>query len=442
MSPPNSGFNRWPKKTLVALLAFFLAATAWADDGTASARLDACEAPLVDLVRAADLEPLCDRNPVFLHRFGQLLNAARRYADAAERLEAALLFDPERWLAQIDFAQALEGLGDLASAKGVWAALAENPAAQAWFAERQLRPDKARSAWLSNERNTFSLAVGYDNNLLGATRYTSLNLTFPTAEIPVAIVKSEQQRGGRFVRFDVGRGGDLYVDAESRWSYTLVGSHSASLDYHPGNLSHLGARLERAPEGVQGWYASSVLQYQYRGTRASTMQTHIGGGYETDAALLGLRCRLRVGGEGYATHYPDNALFDGRYTGLLVHGVCPGAHIQYQLRVGQDAPVDDNRPGGVQRHYSLRLAYVTPFVGGWLSAEVDFFRQLDRQGYSPLLEYNAPRNLSRTIGRLEYRWVRARYAPYIGVEWMDQRSNLPLFEPRNWIVTAGIRHAW
>ena len=442
MLNPNSGPVRWLKKTLPALLVFLLAATAGADDGQEGGRPGACEAPLPDLARATELEPFCERNPVFLHRFGQLLNAAQRFADAAERLEAALLFDPERWSVQVDFAVALEGLGDLASADGLWAALAENPAAQAWLAERQIRRDSARSAWLNNERNTLGVSIGYDNNLLGATRYTSLNLTFPTADVPVVIVKSEQQRGGRVVRVDLDRGGDLYADAESRWSYAVVASHSASIDYRQGNLSHLGARLERAPEGAQGWYASSVLQYQYRGTRASTVQTHLGGGYEQDAGLPGLRCRLRVGGEAYATHYPDNAVFDGRYTGLLVHGVCPAARIQYQIRAGQDAPTDDDRPGGTQRHYGARLTYVTPFVGGWLSAEVDFFRQIDRQGYSPLLENNTRRSLSRTIGRLEYRWVRADYAPYIGVEWMDQRSSLPLFEPRNWIVTVGIRHAW
>ena len=442
MSTPNSGLNRWPKITLFVLLALTLAATAWADDGTEGARLEPCEAPLGDLERAAELEPLCARNPLFLHRFGRLLNAERRFADAAERLEAALLFDPDRWLVQVDFALALEGLGDRASADGVWDALSENPAAQAWLAERQLLRGRSRSPWLNNERNTLSLAVGYDNNLLGATRYASLNLTFPTAEIPVAIIKSEQQRGGRFVRADLGRGGDLYVDAESRWSYALVASHSASIDYHLGDLSHLGARLERAPEGAHGWYASSVAAYQYRGTHASTVQTHLGGGYEQDASLLGLRCRLRLGGEAYATHYPESALFDGRYAGLLVHGVCPEARIQYQLRVGRDSPVDDDRPGGVQRHYGARVGYVSPVAGGWFSAEIDVFRQLDREGYSPLLERNARRNLTRTIGRLEYRWIRAGYAPFIGVEWMDQRSNLSLFEPRNWIVTTGIRHAW
>ena len=442
MSPPNSRLDRWLTTTLFALLALPLAATAWAGDGAEGARLDVCEAPLADLDRAAELEPLCARSPVFLHRLGRLLNAAGRFVDAAERLEAALLFDPERWLVQVDFALALDGLGDRASADSVWEALAENPAAQALLAERQLRRGRSRSTWLNNERNTLSLAVGYDNNLLGATRYASLNLTFPTAEIPVAIIKSEQQRGGRFVRADLGRGGDLYVDGESRWSYALVGSHSASIDYDPGDLSHLGARLERAPEGAHGWYASSVLAYQYRGTHASTVQTHLGAGYEQDAGLLGLRCRLRLGGEAYATHYPESALFDGRYTGLLVHGVCPEARIQYQLRVGQDSPVDDDRPGGVQRHYGARLAYVSPVVGGWFSAEIDVFRQLDREGYSPLLERNARRHLTRTIGRLEYRWIRAGNAPFIGLEWMDQRSNLSLFEPRNWIVSVGIRHAW
>ncbi len=449
MSNPNSGphcnlspATQWLKKTLLATLVFVTTATVWAGEGPQGESLAVCEAPLPDLARAAELEPLCARNPLFLHSFGKLLNAAHRFTEAAERLEAAILHDPDYWLAQVDFAIALEGMGDIASADGVWAELADNPAALISLAERQRLDQKLRSSWLNNEKNTLGVAVGYDDNLLGSTRYSNLVLTFPTAEVPVAIIKSEQQRGGRFVRVDLGRGGDLYVAPESRWSYTLVASHSASIDYHLGDLSHIGARLERAPEGQQGWYGSSVLLYQYRGTHASTVQTHFGGGYERDASLLGLRCRVRLGGEAYATHYPDAAVLDGRYTGLLVHGVCPGAQMQYQLRAGEDAPTDDRRPGGTQRHYSARLTHTAALGDGWLSTEVDFFRQIDSTGYSPLLENNARRKLSRGIGRLEYRWNRDAYTPYISVEWMDQRSNLPLFEPRNWIVTAGIRHPW
>ena len=442
MSSPTSGIARRPWKASLALLLLLAAATASAEAARADGQASDCGAPLTDLSSAVELEPLCARNPLFLHRYGKLLNAAHRFADAAERLEAALLFDPDRWPAQVDFAVALEGLGDLASANGVWAALAENPAAQTWFAEHRARRERSRASWLNNQQNTFGLAVGYDDNLLGATRYTNLNLTFPTVVIPVEIDKGAQAQGGRFVRLDLGRTGDLYSDAKSRWSYTLFGSHSASIDYRPGNLSHLGTRIERAPEGAYGWYGIGLVQYQYRGTHASTAQAYLGGGYEHDVNPFGLRCRLRLGGEAYATHYPDSAMLDGRYAGVLAHGVCPGARIQYQLRAGTDTPADGTRPGGAQQRYGVRLAHVAAVAGGWLSSEIDLFHQADRKGYSPLLENNARRSLTRVIGRLEYRWAKPRYTPYVGVEWMDQHSNLPLFAPRNWIVTAGIRHAW
>jgi len=401
-----------------------------------------CEAPLSDLARAVELEPRCARNPVFLHHFGQLLNAAQRFTEAAERLEGALLYDPARWQVQLDFLIALEGLGDFASVESVAAELAEQPAAQAWLAEKKKRHDPRKTVWFDNERNFVGLSAGYDNNLLGATRYSTLNLTFPSTEIPVEIDKSERQRGGRFLRVDIGRSGDLFLDKDVRWRYSLVASHSASIDYASGNLSHAGLRIERAPEGAQGLYAIGAVQYQYRGTRASTLQSFLGSGYENEGSISSLRCRMRWGGEFYSTHYPDSAVLDGRYVGVAAQGVCPGLQIQYQLRAGLDVPEESERPGGIQDHFGVRISHLTRLGNGWIANEFDYFHQVDRRGYSILLENNARRKLDRVIYRLEYRWNRPRFAPYVGLEWMDQRSNLPLFEPRNWIVSLGIRHAW
>ena len=449
MSNPNSGPSNPPspavhrlKKALLALLLVIPAATVAASGGPEGGNSRVCQMPLLDLARAAELEPLCGRNPLFLHRFGKLLNAAQRFTEAAEQLEAAMLYDPDRWEVQLDLMVALEGLGDWASVESLAAALAEHPDAQAWLAKQKERKAGRKSVWFDNERNFVGVAAGYDNNLLGATRYATLNLTFPTTDVPVMIAKSEQQRGGRFVRVDVGRGGDLFADDEERWRYTLFASHSASIDYTPGNLSHVGTRLERAPEGERGWYGIGALQYQYRGTQASTLQAYLGGGHETEAVGFGQRCRLRWGGELYSTWYPESAVLDGRYAGVTAQGVCPGLNIQYQLRVGQDRAVEPDRPGGDQDQYGVRLSHLAPFHKGWIANELDFFRQVDQRGYSPLLENNAPRVLGRVIYRLEYRWSHPDSSPYVGFEWMDQRSNLPLFEPRNWIVTAGLRHSW
>ena len=73
---------------------------------------------------------------------------------------------------------------------------------------------------------------------------------------------------------------------------------------------------------------------------------------------------------------------------------------------------------------------------------MEYYRQEDQHGYSPLLENNLKRNINKTLYRLEYRTQIADLGPYIGIEYVDQNANLPLFRVSNQVIYAGVRAVW
>ena len=65
----------------------------------------------------------------------------------------------------------------------------------------------------------------------------------------------------------------------------------------------------------------------------------------------------------------------------------------------------------------------------------------DAEGYSPLLEANAPRRLARSALRLEFiRLLGPRWQGVAGTEYFAQRSNLSLFQLDNLALYLGARY--
>lgn len=394
--------------------------------------------------------PRCTQRPADLLQLGRQLNLARRYQEAADRLEAALLLDPAAWAVEIEYAIALEGLGDYASADALLAGIAANPTVDPAIRqeiEQLHRHHRWRLGWEApaGARNTLGLAIGYDDNLLGSTRYGSFDLTFAGSRLPVALADENARRGGRFTRLDLGRDGTLAANGEARWHYSLAASYRWSIDYEPASRAHFGLLVERSPLAAPGLYAQALAQQLHLGGPALLRLGQLGAGYEIPLpawpTAVGA-CRLRLGGEVQWLAYPDNAVYNGRYAGAQGHLACPRQQWQMQWRFGEDRPEESTRPGGTQHQHTVRIGKTVALAGGQLAGEYEHYRQTDRAGYSLLLENNARRRLQRNTYRLEYRWVMAGVVPYIALEWLDQQSNLPLFAPQNRILLAGFRYAW
>lgn len=395
------------------------------------------------LQRALELEPQCYRLAKFLYQLGAMLNKMGRYDEALDRLEGALMHEPDHWPSQIEYAIALEGVGDATSAEGLLANLAQNP-----VLDNQVQQQIAalRRSGNPSPRAGYSailgFAAGFDDNLMGSTQQQQFDLTLPAGRIPVQTDDDQRPRAGQFMRVDFRYDAPIGSGETSQWRYSLLGSYRQSPDYAPANLGQMGAVIERNASGQQGWYLQALYQELYRGGANELRQTQLKAGFERAAVVLGQTCQQRIGADLQLLAFPVSDNLDGRYSGLFGRAYCPAYGLQLEWRLGQDQPVQSSRPGGVQRQYGIRVSKNIPLGAGTLAAELEYTHQADETGYSPLLENNLPRQITRSVYRFEYSWAAGSVNPYIGFEWVSQQANLPLFGVENRQLTAGMRIKW
>lgn len=394
------------------------------------------------LANLRSLEPQCQKQAHFLYTLGRLLNQAGRYDQAIDSLEAALLYRPAHWPSQLEYAIALEGMGDRASVLGLLQALLQNPDVDP-VARQQIAALASRSVLASakNHHGSFSLATGFDNNLLGNTYHTEFTLTAPTGLLPVQLADDQRPVAGSFMRADVGYSGLVASSPSAQWRYSLAASFRASPVFAAADMGQLSALVERNPIGERGVYLLGQHQTLFRADSIALRQTQVGLGYEFFAGPHN-QCKQRLGLDFQDLVYPTSPALDGRYSGLTSSTHCPGWGLQIVARAGADQPADASRPGGAQRQYSLRVSKRSQLPMGSVLLEVEGTQQDDQSGYSLLLENNAQRSVSRTAYRMEYRLQTGAISPYLGVEWLDQRSNLTLFELKNWVLSLGFRFSW
>lgn len=395
------------------------------------------------LDRALEAETVCRAAPGFLRGLGRLLNQAGRYAEAAERLEAALLRDPEDWVVQIEYAIALEGSGDRLAAASLMAALRDNPAVDP-AAREEIAAILGRRPHLPVAvLRVAGLALGYDDNLIGGASVGRFELTLPDGRLPVEIAASQRPRGGRVLRAEYRQEGELAAYGQGQWRYAAAGSYRWSADYESASTLHAGLLVERRPTREAGPYALAAYQHLRRDHESLVRLWQALAGWETALEALPGGCRLRPALDLQRLDYPATPQLDGRYRGISVRGACLRDDLLVQIGVGQDRPAHDVRPGGTQDQLSLRLARHFPAGdGAGLTVEFEHSRRADREGYSALLENNARRKLRRNALRMEYRWMYRGGSPYVSFDWFRQDSNLPLFEVENRILMLGVRIAW
>ncbi len=408
--------------------------------------------PQAALATLRSLHGLCHKQAPYLYALGQLLNQTGHYDEAIDPLEGALLYQPDHWPSQLEYAIALEGVGDHESAMGLLHLLQNNPAVDSATQQHitALAHQQAHAP-ATQHHGHYALATGYDSNLLGSTYHSQFILTTPDGRLPVELAQDQRERAGGFARAELGYGSVFGVSPAAQWRYSLLASARATPQASQANLGQWSALLERSTRNGQGPYAMVQHQALQRGGDIALRQNQLGLGYDL---AYGGTCLQRLGLSLHHTSYPNTPLQNGRYTGLLSHTHCPQSDVQVQIRIGEDRPIDATRPGGAQRQTSLRISKTTPFEGARLLLEWEATRQQDQVGYSPLLDNMATRSLWRYAYRAEYRWQRATpvatsaatpassISPYLGFEWLDQHSSLTLFELKSRVITLGLRSSW
>lgn len=425
-----------------------------------------------------DAAPACQKDASFLAALGQRLNRQGRYLEAADHLERALMLDPTLKDAQLSYAIALAGSGDHLAATALLDDLlaepAMPPALHALIERQKAKLDSLLGlaeppGW--QRRLSLAARVGYDSNLMGSPNLESLALTLSGQTLVLPLDASYLAQGGGYMRADAQVALQRNASDASRW----VAVASLRSRYSPvapeAGSSQLDLLLERS-HNPQATDASAGTVGSYFNLSGSDLQanagTHYialgvaGGGIWRSAASAG--CQARLGAEAQERNYLGNQVLSGRYTGVAGYWSCEqpsGGQWLLGLKAGRDAAQDAARPGGDQRQTSLRLSGFLPLNGlpsglatdlapalatlrrGGLLLDFEQSWQTDANGYSPIIDNGRTRSVARRAARLEYHHPISATAQWLlGVEWVAQTSNLPLFRQNSWGAYSGLRLGW
>ena len=423
----------------------------------------ACTSPaLLDTLDADALASQlqrCYTYPAYLARLGHLYNLQQRHTEAIEPLERALLFEPNNPDTQLDYALALAGSGDVASALNLVLALQNDPALPSGLRQNlartsQLWASGAGAIPLPGTRISAGLRWGHDSNLLGAPNLGQISLTLPTETITLPLEASSLPRPSWFSRVDVRLHHTHPLANGSRWEIQAAALQRNSPRINAANSTQAELQLEHIrPASATHWghYANASL---------ASLQTHAGTRYRSQGLAAGLElagtsstgaapaCALRLGLDWQNRQLHSNSSLSGRYAGISGQWGCTpaGGQLYWQLsaRAGQDRPQDSTRPGGAQNQYGVRahISAASSANTTWLlDAEASHSR--DATGYSPLLANNRQRKIHRFTLRLEVQHqLMPRLAALAGLEAVAQNASLPLFtlHSRGWY--AGLRAQW
>lgn len=449
------------------LLAIVLNLSALADRAAAAAEEspESCDelalraVPRDKAARAALLRELagarerCLAHPAFLATLGGALLDDGDIEHALLWLERALLLDPNLLGARADLALALAAGGDrhaLDELVREWGSRTDVPPALVERLAQAVVAGSPASRWAVSREMT--VLAGYESNLNQSPRLAELTITPPGGgPIDLPLLQALKPRpGGALLADGAVQAG--YRQGDSAWWLAGV---SAVGRVAPGN-AETGWHLVQAA-------ASYVLTGQPWRLRFAAAELWYGGSladpYRLDRFAVTFEldargCLNRAQVEAERRRYAQVSVGDGRLRGLQVSVQCALDASSRWLgsvsgRYGTDEPTDGRRAGGEQIRWSLGLR-----LQGRIAAQrtldlgLRYGEIRDAEGYSPLLQNNAPRRqrqlqtaaeLTQALGHANSgRPVLA----VLQVQGLRQRSNIRLFSYDSLSVYSGLRWQW
>lgn len=426
---------------------------------------------------AGELDPLaldrrCINDALFQAWRGAVLMALGEYTAAVEPLERALLLQPDLPSAQLDLALAFAHVGDRETAKGMLAQLEQRPdlptGLRPALARQRQRIDSGAIAAGLHSRWQFSVLAGAESNLNNAPAVNELTLTLPGGNQTLPLAPSSLPRKGAALLTSAQWQG-VRAAGPSLWLLQAEARARQSSETSTGfRQADLAATWLQAPEAPRQWIARGAATWLefggkqlLRTVRASAQYQWggVGSGDVMPGLLGGVPCRPALGAELDDRHFPQTPELDGLYRGLVASFICPGKKVTagngsgptlftMQFRAGADKPQHAARPGGDEHRYELRAQWERPVASPWkgvlgpgrLGLQGAVTRQNDTSGYSPLLENNAVRHLTRYAlqGEVSFALGGGLFA-VTTAEASVQRSNLPAFTGRQRSLYFGLR---
>jgi len=412
-----------------------------------SCRLPEFASPVVNestLERVLAHEARCQKDADWLFWIGQALNTLHRYSEAAERLESALMIAPGHWQARVEYLVALEGSGEIPSARALHSDLIHDPEIPETVRQALVRrPLPDLPLWREQGNTTYSsltLTLAHDSNLLGSPSTRALELTLPEGRVPVSLTRESRPKSGSLARLDFRHQQQWPSENGQRlWHALFTGNlryapNESQADYGAYEMRIENAAYERGP------YIQTHLLGAINRAGEFYRQAGLEAGWER--SRNGQLCRLRLGAEHQHRQYPVARQLDGRYSGLLIRNLCVSPGWKMELRIGQDQAQHQQRPGGDRQRIQIALGHAINWQDARLYLDAEFEHLQDSKGYSPLLEDNLKRNINRQLYRVEFNKPLFTMEFIAGVEIGKQHSNLALFTTESRSVYLGLRYLW
>ena len=434
-----------------------------AGDETDCALPDAASAPTLLQLDAIALQ--CLKSAPYFRTRGHLESSQNLPEGALVSFEKALLLEPGHAGTQLDYAQALIAAGDMPSARDLLRQLLARD-----DVPPQVRPDLQRQLQeldatavvkaapavpdTSHYRTTVSQSFGYDTNLNNAFSSSSLVLTGPQGNIELEVDPESRPKAGRtaitglqWIGLHAWNDSLWIAQADLRHRYTSSHDHR----YAQGDLA---LTWLQAPGAPRQWILRAASSNVWR-TGNPLYASRLASALHQWAGSL---CRPVAGVEVESRRYAQSEIVNGGYTGLTLSAQCapdiPGVDgastgpgfggFGFGLRMGIDRPSDALRAGGNQQAAELRTRWQGKLQQVSLQVDYIWQRQLDQDGYSPLLGNDAVRRLTRNSLRLEagipitlFNWGTPTL--FGTAEVAHQRSNIVLFNVLQAAVTVGLR---
>lgn len=382
----------------------------------------------------------------------QLIRQGREALAAGQAEQASLIFErivldqPWRLGVWLDYAMALQQMGDVDSARAIYQSLLrQNPPEYLvpWLTQQTQIAPPFTAGWES--AGAITLLAGHDSNLNRAPTASALTLTLPSGPIVLPLSETSRASAGasnlmrmdwQAVHNDARIGNDWLLQATLN---TRMAPGIKGQDYLQAGMGLSHRWVDQDAGEYRAILALQNLQYVGKDIqRTARAGLYRGQSWRADDRA---GCSMYYGAEWDMFAYPSLNQLDGQYLGLSADLGCRhNLSWQFMLRAGVEQ-AEHQRPGGNQQRVELRGQFGGRLgAGEWLTL-VELAQLHDTSGYSPLLENNAKRNIQRWLLKLEYQHpLGSRLQGLASTEIFQHNSNMPLFALRGKAAWLGIRY--
>jgi hypothetical protein len=394
--------------------------------------------------RLSEIKRVCLESSEFFALHGAAQLNSGLVDQSLESLERALLIDPNNGAAQIDYGQAMYQKGQLFMALEINERLLVREDLPASLQPALRARQKTWKALTRQQSFQLDALGGYDNNLNGAPSPDQVTLTLSGEAIPLTLDTDFRPIGGSYVNLRLGsRYRVLAPEHQHNWATEV---RARTSEDSASNLVQFTSRYAFIkPQDGHSWQLTGGLSHLNFGGTGLFTGVDTSARYQADSDYL---CKpfydLAVQLQTYQEQDFLNGVESKASAGLNCanFGATANQRITVELGILNNQALRSARLGGNRNGWQFKADWQILLGSAVLKAQLSHIQLDDNEGYSPLLDNGAERQLDRSYFLLQYRKPVAvlgdNSSLMINVYRQLQTSNIEFFRTSNTSAEIGL----